>query len=170
MARDPIDKEWRMGVVEAVDGESRAKASKRCSRSLPKDPVNLSRRGRNTCVWNNTNSCVTSTFSHVPLEIHSDRILLFQRLDEIFLDPLSRLKKKSTWKIVRINIPIILISKKDRERNDSFLFSCSIRGNKTIEKWWKKKKKKCRDTWEEWSKIRRHLSDVSRRPRPSYGG
>lgn len=36
------------------------------------------------------------TFSHVPLEIHSDRILLFQRLDEIFLDPLSRLKKKST--------------------------------------------------------------------------
>lgn len=81
------------------------------------------------------------TFSHVPLEIHSDRILLFQRLDEIFLDPLSRLKKKSTWKIVRINIPIILISKKDRERNDSFLFSCSIRGNKTIEKWWKKKRK-----------------------------
>lgn len=80
---------------------------------------------------------------HSPiLLIHSDRILLFQRLEEIFLDPLSRLKKKSTWKIVRINIPIILILKKDRERNDSFLFSCSIRGNKTIEKWWKKKKRK----------------------------
>lgn len=170
MARDPIDKEWRMGVVEAVDGESRAKASKRCSRSLPKDPVNLSRRGRNTCVWNNTNSCVTSYILPCSSWNTFRSNSSFSKIRRDFSGSFVKIKKKNTWKIVRINIPIILILKKDRERNDSFLFSCSIRGNKTIEKWWKKKKKKCRDTWEEWSKIRRHSSDVSRRPRPSYGG
>lgn len=166
MARDPIDKERRIGLRPWMVKVERKRVNVTRGR-YQKTPLIF--RGRNTCVWNNTLRIYTFNISLLLVrpEIHSDRILFSKDwiISQHILDPSSRLKRTLSWKIVfktRMNTPEKIRGNSNgemregknvviRERNENQTLRFVI----------------YRGIFARYS----HSLDVSRRPRPrpSYG-